>query len=278
MTDTVSVPLIAVILVAYGGRDDTVACIRSIQKSDYSNYRIILVDNDSPDDTSQFVRGTFPDVLLVESETNLGFAGGNNLGIDKTLELNADYIFLLNNDTEIASDTIGKLVDSAGKSEKLGAIGPKIYYFEKKDIIWSAGGMIDFRWSNLYHRGIRKLDSAEYNVRREVDYLTGCALMFPSERVKEIGKLDESFWMYYEDADFCMRLKRAGYSINYEPGAKVWHKVSSSTGGNLSYRKMWMKFKSGLEFFRRYSPSPFWFLTYVLSQKYTFIKAVFKID
>jgi GT2 family glycosyltransferase len=278
MTDAIPGPLVAVILVAYGGRDDTVACIKSIQQSDYSNFRIILVDNDSPDDTSQFVRGTFPDVLLVESERNLGFAGGNNLGIDKALELNADYIFLLNNDTEIAPDTIGKLVDSAGKSERIGAIGPKIYYFEKKDTIWSAGGIIDFRWSNLYHRGIRRTDSAEYNIKREVDYLTGCALMFPSDRVKEIGKLDESFWMYYEDADFCMRLKRAGYSIIYEPESKVWHKVSSSTGGNLSCRKMWMKFKSGLEFFQRYSPSPFWFITYIISQKMVWIKAIFKVD
>lgn len=278
MSDTVPGPLVAVILVAYGGRDDTVACIKSIQKSDYPNFRIILIDNDSPDDTSQFVRGTFPDVILVVSEKNLGFAGGNNLGIDKALELNADCIFLLNNDTEIAPDTIRKLVESAGKSEKLGAIGPKIYYFEKKDTIWSAGGIIDFRWSNLYHRGIRKSDSAEYNVKREVDYLTGCALMFPSKIVKEIGKLDESFWMYYEDADFCMKLKRAGYSIIFEPESQVWHKVSSSTGGNLSLRKMWMKFKSGYVFFQRYSTSPFWFLTYPVSQKFAFLKALFKID
>lgn len=268
-------PLVAVILVAYGGRDDTLSCLSSLYKSDYANLKFILVDNASPDDTSQRVAIEFPDVEIIKSEKNLGFAGGNNLGIDFAIQIGAGYIFLLNNDTEIASDAVRLLVKSAMQIEKLGAIGPLIYYHEKKDLIWSAGGRIDFRWSNSYHRGIRSKDEKQFDSLEEVDYLTGCALMFPAEIVTEIGKLDESYWMYYEDADLCQRLKKAGFSIMFEPSAKVWHKISSSTGGNLSKRKMWYKFRSGIMFFRRYSPSVFWVVTYPISQLASFFRAIF---
>lgn len=268
-------PLVAVILVAYGGRDDTIACLVSLAKSDYSNCKIILVDNVSPDNTTQLVSVEYPDVEIIKSKTNLGFAGGNNLGIDYAISINAEYIFLLNNDTEIASSAIGNLVGSALKIDKLGAIGPLIYYHEKKSLIWSAGGKINFRCSNLYHRGIREIDKKQFDSLEEVDYLTGCALMFPSELVSTVGKLDESFWMYYEDADFCQRLKKAGYVIMFEPSAKVWHKISSSTGGNLSRKKMWFKFRSGMMFFKRYSPSVFWVITYPVSQLGALIRAIF---
>ena len=138
ITDSATEPLVAVILVAYGGRDDTIECIHSLEKSDYPNFKIILIDNNSPDDTRHVVSREFPDVELIVSEVNLGFAGGNNLGIDKALQIKSDYIFLLNNDTEIAPDGITKLVESAGRYNDLGAIGPKIYYYEDKERIWSA--------------------------------------------------------------------------------------------------------------------------------------------
>ncbi|MFH1514743.1 MAG: glycosyltransferase family 2 protein [bacterium] len=267
-------PLVAVILVAYGGRDDTLVCITSLLKSDYPNYKIILVDNASWDDTSEQVAAKFPDVEIIYSDKNLGFAGGNNLGMDRALEIGAQYIFLLNNDTEIAPDAISCLVESAEARENIGVIGPMIYYHEDSSLIWSAGGNIDYAWSNLYHRGIRTKNTKEYSILEEVDYLTGCAIMFPAKRVLEVGKLDESYWMYYEDADFCQRIKTAGYSVMFEPGAKVWHKVSSSTGGNLAPRKMFYKFNSGYRFFMRYSPSPFWFITYPISQLIAFFRAL----
>lgn len=274
MTNPNPDPHVAVILVAFGGRDDTLACITTLLKSDYSNFKIILVDNDSWDDTSEQVSEKYPDVEIIRSDKNLGFAGGNNLGIDRAIETGARYIFLLNNDTEIAPDAISLLVQSAEKIENLGVIGPMIYYHEDKDLIWSAGGKIDYSWSNLYHRGIRTKDAMEFSTNEEVDYLTGCAIMFPAKRVGEIGKLDESYWMYYEDADFCQRIKKAGYSVIFEPGAKVWHKVSSSTGGNLAPRKMIYKFNSGYRFFMKYSTSPFWFITYPVSQLIAFLKAL----
>ena len=274
MTNTNPDPHVAVILVAFGGRDDTLACISSLLKSDYSNFKILLVDNASWDDTSEQVSAKFPDVEIIYSDKNLGFAGGNNLGIDHAVEIGSQYIFLLNNDTEIAPDAISLLVESAEKIDNLGIIGPLIYYHEDNDIIWSAGGKIDYVWSNLYHRGIRTKDTNEFTSQEEVDYLTGCAIMFLSERVGEIGKLDEAYWMYYEDADYCQRMKKVGYSVIFEPKAKVWHKVSSSTGGNLAPKKMRYKFTSGYRFFMKYSTSPFWFITYPISQLIAFLKAL----
>jgi len=269
-------PFVAVILVAHGGRDYTIACIESLKESTYPNFKIILVDNASPDDTREKVAARFPDIEIMTSDKNLGFAGGNNLGIRYALSLKAEYIFLLNNDTEIAPDAINHLVNTASQNKNIGAVGPMIYYFSDKTRIWSAGGIINFTWSYLKHRGIREQDRNQYNQSSDVDYLTGCAFMFPSKAIELIGFLDEGFWMYYEDADFCMRLKKKGLRIVFEPHAKVWHKISSSTGGNISRRKMLYKFQSGWKFFARYSPSPLWIVTYPLSQFIFFLAALMK--
>ena len=276
-------PLVAVILVAYGGRDYTLACLESLRKSNYRNTRIILVDNDSPDDTSERVKELFPEIEIIKSEKNLGFAGGNNLGINRALQMGVQYVMLLNNDTEIDPDAIAKLVERAEKTDKPGAIGPMIYYHSEPDLIWSAGGMIDFRWSFLKHRGIREKDRGirekdrgQYSHSVEVDYLTGCAIMFPVNAISSTGALDESYWMYYEDADICCRLKKVGYRIVFEPSSKVWHKISSSTGGNLSFRKMCFKYKSGLRFFRIHSPSGYWSITYPISQFWMYLKALIR--
>ena len=267
-------PLVAVIQVAYGGRDYTLACLKSLGKSNYKNLKIILVDNDSPDDTSELVSKSFPEVEIIKIGKNLGFAGGNNVGIDRALQSGVQFILLLNNDTEVDPDAIDKLVERAQKTDKLGAIGPTIYYHSAPDLIWSAGGIINFKWSFLKHRGIREKDRGQYSESVEVDYLTGCAIMFPAKIISEVGKLDESYWMYYEDADLCARLKRAGYKIVFEPDSKVWHKISSSTGGNISSRKMWFKFRSGWRFFKTYSPSGSWIITYPISQFVIYIKVL----
>jgi GT2 family glycosyltransferase len=274
MTNEHGMPHVAVVIVAYGGCDDTLQCIESLLRSDYTNLTIILVDNASPDNTREMVSTKFPPVKIIASKKNLGFAGGNNLGIKESARINAKYVFLLNNDAEIAPDAVRELISEAEKTENLGAMGPMIYYFSDKSLIWSAGGRINFRWSYLEHIGLRKTDKGQYNRIADVDYLTGCAMLIPLSRISDIGDLDESFWMYYEDADLCMRLKKKGYRIVFNPKGKVWHKISSSTGGNLSMRKLRYKFTSGWKFFCRHSLSPMWFISYPVSQFLIFIKAV----
>jgi len=214
---------------------------------------VILVDNASHDGTAEVVREKFPSVKIISNAENLRFAGGNNVGIEYAIKHGADYILLLNNDTEVASDFLGELVNAAESSKNIGMVGPKIYYYYDQNRIWFAGGKIEFWKGWISHIGIREIDHGQYNSTRDVGYLTGCCLLIKREVIEKIGKLDERFFIYGEDADWCVRASRAGYKLVYVPSSVIWHKVSSSSGGNLSWYKNWNKLKSQLRLMARYA-------------------------
>ena len=272
-------PRVSAIVVNWNAREDTRECIESLIKSDYPGLDIILVDNASSDGSVQYLRSLFSDITILENSTNERFARGSNKGMRFALDRGTQYVFLLNNDAVVEEATIGRLVGALEASSSIGFVGPKILYFSKRDVIWSAGGEVNFWTGITRHRGIREKDNGRYNDSVEVGYLTGCALMAKRELVEKIGLLDPSYYIYGEDADWCLRASKAGFKIVYVPDARVWHKVSLSTGGEFSSTKLYQKTKSNLLLFSRHARPyhwitiPFFSLFYLLS---LFVRGLFR--
>ncbi len=247
-------PEVAIVVLTWNGKSLTMACLESLARVDYTNARIILVDNGSTDGTVAEARAVYGDrIAIVENPSNLGFSRGNNEGIRRALEERADFVLLLNNDTVVDRAFLGALVDVMAGSRDIGIVGPKIYYATPPDRIWFAGGEVFMSRGTSRHIGIREKDKGQYDRLRDVDYITGCALMARREVFDAIGGLDPTFTAYYEDADFCVRARRKGFRAVYVPTARVWHKISSSTGGQLSRTKISKKLRSTIVFFGRYA-------------------------
>jgi GT2 family glycosyltransferase len=220
-------PRVAMIVLNWNGRDDTVACLRSLRSLDYPNYEVVMVDNGSIDGSVEAVKASFPNVAILETGENLGFAEGNNVGLRHALAHGADYALLLNNDTEVAHDFISLLVDAIEGIPQAGVAGPTIYYFDRPTTIWSAGGTIDWSRGRTRMVGLDEVDRGQFGESpRPVDFVTGCALLIKMPVVEQVGLLDPRFFTYYEENEWCLRIARAGFKILHVPQAKVWHKIS----------------------------------------------------
>ncbi len=246
-------PLVYIIVLTWNGKNDTLECLESLSKINYFNHKILVVDNASNDGTKEAVKSKYPDVEYIYNLKNLRYAGGNNIGIDYALNNHADYILLLNNDTIVEPNFLKHLINTAESNPINGIIGPKIFYYAQKNLIWYAGGKIEWWKGWIYHRGIRELDNEKYSFKIETDFVTGCCILIKRNVIEKIGKLNENYYMYGEDVDFCIRASRAGFKIWFEPEAKVWHKISVSTGGHFSWFKNYNKLKSQLKIFSRYA-------------------------
>ena len=252
-------PRVAIVVLTWNGKDLTLACLESLVSLDYEAATVIVVDNGSTDGTAAAVKNAYAGrVVLIENPRNLGFSRGNNVGIRRALAEGADLVLLLNNDTTVDPALVRRLADVIRSSDDIGIVGPKIYYASPSDRIWFAGGEVLLSRGISRHIGIRQKDTGQYDSIRDVDYITGCALMARREVFETIGYLDPVFPAYYEDADFCMRAKRAGFRIVYVPEGRVWHKISASTGGQLGRAKISRKLRSTFLFLRRYASWRHW--------------------
>lgn len=212
----------AVIILNWNQTGLTLACLRSLFGMNQLPDQVIVVDNGSRLDSPAPIVAEFPQITLLRIERNLGFAAGNNLAIRHALASGADAILLLNNDAEVAPDLLGLLVDFAATDPQIGIVGPIIFYFDDPQRIWFAGGVVE----TAAGRG-KSLDSWDGDlVPRQVDWISGCALLIKSTVIERIGLLDERMFAYYEDVDWCARADEAGYQVWVEPRARVWHKVA----------------------------------------------------
>ena len=251
-------PLTYVIVLNWNGRDDTLECLASLRDSAGPSVCILVVDNGSVDGSQEAIRREHPGVTLLETGSNLRFAGGNNAGIRFALERGAEQIMLLNNDTTVDPAFLGAMTGTLQSSSDIGIVAPKILYSADPGRLWYAGGEISFWTGTMHHRGIRETEGGVPDIPCETGYASGCCLLAKRSTVESIGLLDESYFMYSEDADWCMRARRAGFRVMYEPRARVWHKVSVSAGGHLSSFKLRNKFVSNLRFFSRYASWYHW--------------------
>ncbi len=262
---------IAVIILNWNQTDLTLACLKSVFQSRTEGQieiEAIVIDNGSTDDSKKRLkeiqekrnlsrqgqgeirisRSKFPNFKVIFNKENLGFAGGNNVGLRYALENKADFIFILNNDTEIKNDCLLNLWQTFLEEEKIGIDSPKIYYapgfefhkerYQEKDlglVIWYAGVKID--WDNVLgrHLGVDEVDQGQYEKKEENEFATGCAFMAKRAVFEDVGLFDERFCLYLEDLDFSYRVAKAGFKLVFNPQAVVWHKNagSSSAGSAL---------------------------------------------
>lgn len=240
---------IALVTVHYKGIEFTQKCLDSIRELKTPNIRLeVVVINNNPQENLETLKKKFADFLFLKTEKNLGYAGGYNLGIKKALEKKADFVFLVNNDTILAPDILVQLIKMAEKRKKAGLFSPKIYFApgcefyrdryqksERGKVIWFAGGKID--WQNVIttHRGVDEVDKGQFNQIEETDYVSGCGMFIKRKVIEKIGLLDEKYFLYFEDTDFSVRAKKAGFQLLFIPQAKMWHfnAGSSRVGGPL---------------------------------------------
>jgi GT2 family glycosyltransferase len=234
----------------FNGTDDTAACLASLDeiKKDSFELTVIVLDNGSKEklviDSTLYKNLT---ITVQRSEENKGFSGGHNEVMEYALNNGADYVLLLNNDTTVAPQFLEELVSVAKENEKSGAFVPKIYFSkgqeyhydrynadERGKVIWYAGGVID--WNNVIgkHRGVDEVDTGQYDVVTDTEFATGCCLLLRTDIIRKVGMFDTRYFLYYEDADLSMRIKRKGFSLTFVPKSIIWHGNAKSAGGSGS--------------------------------------------
>jgi len=172
------------------------------------------------------------EIILIKNDKNRGFPGGNNIGIKFALNfLDPDYILLLNNDTVVDKGFLKELVEKGEIQRDIGILGPKIYFYDKPNVIWSAGCKISWKFSRGIQIGTNELDHGQYDKPREVEYVSGSAFLIKTEIIQKIGLMDEKYFLYFEETDWTLKANQKGYKSLYVPKSKIWHKVSSSGGG-----------------------------------------------
>ncbi|NQV03703.1 MAG: glycosyltransferase family 2 protein [Bacteroidia bacterium] len=241
-------PLVSIVAVNYDHPQVTCDFIESLHKITYPNFEVIIVDNKSPNDNPAIIKEQFPNVILYESTVNWGFAGGNNQGI---MRAKGEYVILLNNDTIVDPHFLEPMVEKLENNPQIGAVSPKIRFYYDPEIIQYAGfypiNRYTVRNSSV---GFREKDQGQYDQDQETAYAHGAAMMVPMRVIKEIGLMSYIFFLYYEEADWSYRIKKAGYQIWYVSNSLVYHKESVSTG-KLSLLKTYYLNRNRLVFMRR---------------------------
>lgn len=244
-------PSVWAVTVNWNRAGDTLACIDSLVRQEGVTAHILVVDNASSDDSVERIRAAYPQVELIRSETNRMFGGGNNLGIRRALQAGADYVFLINNDATLAPDGLQKLL--AWAAPGVGIAAPLIYYTARPQVIWSSGGRTN-PWTLEKADGAHdRPDPGGWPAALEQDFVTGCGMLISSQALEQVGLFDEGFRHYYEDADLCLRMRRAGLRILLVPGAHMWHKVAVSSGGSDSPDERYWMARSSIRFFRKHA-------------------------
>ena len=227
-------PSVAVIILNWNGRDDTIACVESLQTLDYPKFDVIVVDNGSTDESVPAIRKRFPDLELVQTGRNLGFAEGNNVGIRMALERGVDYVLLLNNDTVVHPSLLTELVSAAERCPEGGVFGAKIFYYAEPTRVWYAGVTWDPTGMDFHHVVDETTLALDERGVAQTPYACGCALLARSAMLQKVGLLDPAFFLTFEETDLCFRAGYAGYACYYVPNAVLWHKISVSFGGPQS--------------------------------------------
>jgi len=263
---------IGIIVLNYYNIKDTKECLESLEKInkeglEISTYVVNATDKDSKKDSTDGEKLTklFPKINILESD-NLGFSGAHNLGTKKALEDGADEIIWLNNDTTVHKD-FAKELHQAIQDKSIGVVSPKIYFSKGREfhhdqyqenqrgkVIWYAGGIID--WENVYafHKGVDEVDRGQFNQVEETDFCTGCCFITRRDVFKKVGLFEEKTFLYFEDTDWSVRVKKAGYKNIYYPQSIIWHKNAGSTKGSGSDLHVYYQTRNRIHFGLKHAP------------------------
>ncbi|MBB5017054.1 hypothetical protein HNQ59_000316 [Chitinivorax tropicus] len=250
---------VAIVILNWNGRADTIACVESVLANDHENFFVVVADNGSTDDSVRALRQQFPHITLVENGDNLGFAAGNNRGIEAALAAGAEVVVLLNNDTIVAPDWLSNLADAANQLAPGSVLGAKIFYSQQPEVIWHFGAHWQADKSRFQILGRGQTDH-QWPDLQPVDMIIGCCMWIPRDTLQKVGLLEPSFFLNYEETDWCWRAKQAGVTCYSVPQAHLWHKISASFVGKphnayfiFRNRLLWLERQfSGLEYLRHY--------------------------
>lgn len=230
-------PRVAVVILNTNKREDTLACLDSLAESTWTRLDVLVLDNASSDGSAEAIRARHPQVHVVSLRDNRGYAGNNNVGIALARSREADWIFVLNEDTVLDPRCIERLMAYATARPDVGVLGPLVLHFDEPDVIQSAGGWFDAAWQ-AGHLGQNEDDRGQFAEPREVDWISGCGILVRREVVEQVGMLDERFFYYWEETEWCLRARRGGWRIALVPDARMWHKGVTRDyrpGPNISY-------------------------------------------
>lgn len=257
-----NLPAVYIVILNWNGLEDTLECISSLEKLTYTNVKIIVVDNGSGNNEAETIEQKFPAATVLKQAENIGFCGGCNVGIKYALENNADYVMLLNNDTLVSLDLLGNLLTGMNDLDNVGAISPLILWYPEKEKIWFShaewkkerAAFSLFKATDNYSK---LKDSSPY----ETEFTCGCCLFASADMFRQEGLFDERYFAFFDEAEWCARLKRKDFKFYVVPTATIFHKGSRSTPGLVSTylmtrnRLLWMK--ENLSFRNRLQSFPF---------------------
>ncbi|HEY3230907.1 MAG TPA: glycosyltransferase family 2 protein [Roseiflexaceae bacterium] len=216
-------PYIITVILNTNRREDTLACLASLERNTYRDHHIIVLDNASSDGSVPAILSAFPAVQIIELTENLGYAGNNNVGIKAAMAQGADWVFVLNEDTILDPVCLEQLINIGESDPKTGIVGPMVYHHDEPTIIQSAGGVLSRYWES-WHIAQNEPDQQQFLHPRTVDWVSGCAILVRRAVIEQVGMLDERFFYYWEETEWCIRATKAGWRILHAPQAKLWHK------------------------------------------------------
>lgn len=241
-------PLISIITINYNSLRVTCELLESTKKLTYRNFEIIVVDNASKEDPTETITSHFPEVKLLVNTKNLGFAGGNNSGMALA---KGDYIFIVNNDTEVTENLLEELLKPFQQDESIGVVSPKIRYFDHPNIIQYAGfTVINPITGRNKTIGDKEYDQGQYDKPSYTPYAHGAAMFLKREVIEKVGMFADVFFLYYEELDWSARIQQAGFQIQYQPGAVIYHKESISVGKSSTLKTYYLT-RNRILFMRR---------------------------
>jgi GT2 family glycosyltransferase len=259
---------VAVVILNWNGLADTSECLESLQAIAYPNCETIVMDNGSSGDDARVLRERFGDsIRLIASRENLGFAGGCNLAMREALAKGADYLLLLNNDVTVDTQFLDELVRAAEGLPAAAALCPKIFFHDRPTIICSTGGRVN-PWAGTARQvGRGEEDRGQYEQVAERDYADGACMLIRREALERVGLLDEEYFAYWEETDWCARATEAGYRCYYVPAARIWHKATRSQAPDSDYYYL---FRRNALLFLRKRKSPLHLLSAVALYLFVF--------
>jgi len=216
-------PLVIVVILNTNRRDDTLECLASLAQSTYSNYEIIVLDNHSSDGSVQAIGDAWPEVEILALSENRGYAGNNNVGIKAALGQGADWVFVLNEDTVVDPDCLAELVRVGERDEGIGIVGPMVYHHSEPTVIQSAGGKFGPYWDSI-HIARDEPDLGELREPHAVDWISGCGILVRRKVVEQVGMIDERYFYFWEETEWCLRAGKGRWQVVHAPRAKMWHK------------------------------------------------------
>lgn len=234
-------PKVFIIILNWNGKKDTIECLNSLKSLKYSNFEIVVVDNASSDGSVSAIKDQFPEITLLQNTTNLGYAGGNNIGLRYAMTHEVAYAWILNNDTVVHKDALGSLVEKIKSDQNIGMCGSRLIYYHDRQTIQALGGGVYNKWfGTTAHVGANEpatTDFSEEEIERKLDYIVGASMLVSDRFLEEVGLISEDYFLYYEELDWALRGKDK-FRLGYADKSLVYHKEGASVkGDNLTLNK-----------------------------------------